>query len=322
MRLTVVVPVFNDWTSFRILVREIDRECASTDRRVSILALDDGSTEAAPETLHELGCLAHLTSIEHIKLALNVGHQRAIAIGLAVALEDQATDALLVMDADGEDRPSDIHHLMAAAVGRDDFAIVAQRGRRTEKLSFKLSYLLYKSFFGLLTGKKINFGNYSLISREYAQRLSMSTDLWNNLPAALMRSRLPIIYLPLDRGKRYSGKSKMNYVSLIVHGLSAISVFSDAIFVRLLIATAFLSMIGLAVILTVVSLRLFTVHATPGWATTVVFGTAIILSQVMFTTLISVLLLLNSRSQKLIIPAMDYKLFISRRRLFPYTACQ
>ncbi|NJN33328.1 MAG: hypothetical protein HC817_02790 [Saprospiraceae bacterium] len=59
--------------------------------------------------------------------------------------------------------------------------------------------------------------------------------LWNNYSASITHGRLPYELLPLDRGKRYFGTSKMNVVSLIVHGLSAISIYLEVVTVRLLL---------------------------------------------------------------------------------------
>ena len=80
----------------------------------------------------------------------------------------QDADAVLVMDGDGEDPPEAIPALLAQAGDRKDFCIVAQRRKRTEKISFKLSYMVYKTVFRLVTGKQISFGNFSLTSISYA----------------------------------------------------------------------------------------------------------------------------------------------------------
>lgn len=315
-KLRIIVPVFNDWRSFRILLRELDRVAAELSVRIFVTAVDDGSTEAPESELHSVADISHLEGAEILHLAGNMGHQRAIAIGLCQAVKDDDFDAVLIMDADGEDPPRMIQRLLQNVENRSEFCIVAQRRKRTESLPFRFSYLLYKATFKLVTGKTINFGNFSLLSRSYARRLVMISDLWNNLPAAILRSRLPIVSVPIDRGSRYADSSRMNFTSLIVHGLSGISVYSDTIFVRLLVLTIFLFIFDVISIATVLTLRLFfPAHATPGWATTVTFGLAIILLQVFFTALSSILMLLNSRVQQLVIPIVDFAAYVDRRQL-------
>jgi hypothetical protein len=185
-----------------------------------------------------------------------------------------------------------------------------------EKISFRISYLVYKGVFRLVTGKEISFGNFSLTSRGYVRRLVMISELWNNLPAAILRSRLPVNKVPIDRGSRYYGSSKMNFISLIVHGLSGISVYADTIFVRLLLLTIFLFAFTTISIGTVLFLRVFhPQYATPGWATTVSFGMVIILTLVFFMTMSSILMLLNSRVQLLVLPIQEYRHYVASKRL-------
>ena len=314
--LCVVVPVYNDWVSLKVLLGRLNEVAKTQATHLFVTVVDDGSIEPMDDSIGDLTALTSLLGIEVVHLAVNVGHQRAIAIGLCVAVEDHNPDAALVMDGDGEDPPESISTLLKNAEGRKDFCIVAQRRRRMEKISFKLSYLLYKGVFRLLTGKEISFGNFSLTSRGYLRRLVMISELWNNLPAAILRSRLPVDKVPTDRGRRYAGSSKMNFVSLIVHGLSGISVYADAIFVRMLLLTIFLVSLAAISITTVLFLRIFhPQYATPGWATTISFGMIIILMQVFFTTISSILMLLNNRVQRLVLPIMEYRPYIASKRL-------
>ena len=68
-------------------------------------------------------------------------------------------------------------------------------------------------------------------------------------------------------------------MSLDVHGLSAMSVYRDAIFVRLLFAMGLIAVLAVFGIVVIVAIRLSTNLATPGWATTVAGDLLIILSQ-------------------------------------------
>lgn len=314
----VVTPVYNDWASFSHLLAELNQVAEHLPFKLYVTAVNDGSSEAPFPALSNLPEFPNLLGVEILHLALNLGHQRAIAVGLCVAADDADADAVIIMDADGEDPPSTIPLLTSLIGDQDDFCFVAQRRKRVETLTFKLSYMVYKACFQLLTGRIINFGNYSIISAGYLQRLVMVSDLWNNLPAAILRSRIPIRPILIDRGRRYTGKSKMNLTSLVVHGFSGISVYADTIFVRLLLLAGMfvgMSAIGVTVLLL---LRIFVpAHATPGWATTVTFGLCIIILQMLFTALSSLLMLLNNRVQRLFLPRVDYLPYLkTRQKLF------
>jgi polyisoprenyl-phosphate glycosyltransferase len=214
------------------------------------------------------------------------------------------------MDGDGEDRPEDALRLVGVHAKKRNSIVVATRQKRSETFSFQLFYFFYKMTFAVLTGRRINFGNFSLIPRQYIRRLVMMPELWNNLPAALIRSCLPLEELPTRRGRRYAGTSKMNYVSLMVFGLSGISVFTDVMFVRMLIMTGCLLAMGTIASSVVIAMRALTTFASPGWATTVAFGFLIVIVQATVSTLTVLLLLLNGRSQRTIIPGLDCKQFI------------
>jgi len=81
MRVAVVIPVYNDWDSLSQLVSELDAVEVPENVRFFLFAVDDGSSE--PPTIEApVDSLHHIQEIEIIGLASNLGHQRAIAIGL------------------------------------------------------------------------------------------------------------------------------------------------------------------------------------------------------------------------------------------------
>ncbi len=315
--LCIVVPVYDDWASFETLVQHLDAVAAGWPFQVFVSAVDDGSSETlGPAARAAISQASHLAGVEVVHLALNLGHQRAIAVGLCAAVKNYDPDAVVVMDSDGEDPPESIGALLAAVGDQAEFCAVAKRRKRTEKLTFKAGYIVYKFIFRLVTGKEINFGNFSLISRRYVRRLVMLPDLWNNLAAALLRSRTKIKRVPVDRGHRYTGTSKMNFISLIVHGFSGISVYAETIFVRLLLLTACLATLTVLALVALAVLRIYLPsHATPGWATTVGFGLIILVVQALFTAITSILMQLNGRVQRLVLPIEDFPMYIESRSL-------
>jgi polyisoprenyl-phosphate glycosyltransferase len=315
-KLRIVTPVHNDWDSLAMLLKDLDALAAALPVQIDVSAINDGSTQPVNIDAGDLATLSHLNTIEIIHLATNIGHQRAIAVGLCVAVEDADCDAILVMDADGEDSPGAIGTLIDCAK-EGDYCVTARRGKRSENLSFRLSYLMYRLLFKLLTGHEIAFGNFSLLSLGYARRLVHVPELWNNLPAAILRSRLPIRAVRVDRARRYAGKSKMNFASLVAHGFSGISVYAETIFARFLILSVGLFFLSISAIIFVLTLRIFfPLYATPGWATTVSFGLSIILVQTISFTLSFILMLFHSRVQMPAIPIANYGIYVDHRQSF------
>jgi hypothetical protein len=215
------------------------------------------------------------------------------------------------MDSDGEDSPADIAALLAAGRNQPDRVILARRTQRCESLLFRLCYRGYKAAFRALTGQRISFGNFSLLPMAAVRRLVHMPELWNNLAACVMRSRLKFVTVPIARGRRYHGASRMKFVGLIVHGLSALSVHIDTIFVRVLLGCGLICTISLVGIVTVAVIRFATDFAIPGWASTMVGDLLIILMQTIVLVVAASLMMLAGRSARPIIPIADARQFVA-----------
>jgi len=220
---------------------------------------------------------------------------------------------VVVMDSDGEDRPADIAALIAAGEQHPERVVFAARTKRTEAVSFRAFYACYKLLFQLLTGREISFGNFALLPIAAVRRLVHMPELWNNLAAAIMRSRLRYMTVPTSRGARYAGHSSMGIVALIVHGLSAMSVYTDAIFVRIMIMASVVGVLSVLGIVAVAAIRFVTDLAIPGWATTVVGDLFIVLMQTAVVMTAVSLTMLAGRSNRPIIPLIDAPSFVARR---------
>jgi polyisoprenyl-phosphate glycosyltransferase len=163
----------------------------------------------------------------------------------------------------------------------------------------------------LLTGKKINFGNFCAIPFKKVNNLVFVSDIWNHFSGGIIRSRLAYTSIDIDRGTRYHGKSKMNFFALVIHGLSAIAVYTDVLAVRILISTFGLITISLIGIFVVTGIRFFTPFAIPGWASFVVLSFLILIFQAFLISLLLLFNVLNYRTQRHFIPALEYKNFIA-----------
>jgi hypothetical protein len=223
-----------------------------------------------------------------------------------------SSDAVVVMDADGEDTPEGLGQLLDAFLGNDPAtAIFAERARRLESLLFRLFYLFYKALHWALTGVTVRVGNFSVLPSRYLDALSVMPELWNHYAAAVFRSRLPLITIPIPRGRRIVGKSKMNFVALVTHGLSAIAVFGDVVGTRLLTASLAAALLAGCGIAAVIAIRLFTDWAIPGWATYSTGLLTIILVQFITIAASFTFTVLSNRTNFSFLPIRDYAPFIA-----------
>ena len=308
--LVIVIPSYNDWESLRLLLPILDRTLVDSQRRTSVLVVDDASTEPLPQNWPGKSFRA-IESVEILHLRCNLGHQRAIALGLYQVHEFLHASAVVIMDADGEDRAEDVATLLAEFdQGGEGSVVFAARTKRMEGLAFRFCYQAYRTVHRMLTGVEVRVGNFSVVSRAALTRLMAASDLWNHYAAAVHRAKLPRRTVPLARGARLAGESKMNLVSLLVHGLTAMSVFSDQVSARLLAASAGFAALALGIVAVTVGVGSLTGLATRGWAIYAI-GTllGLVLQLMTFATLFA-FMIVSRRSSVSFILQRDAPYFI------------
>lgn len=309
-----MAPVFDDAEAAARLLGELHRVFAGTGVELSVLFVDDGS----PVSLTEQLALPAGLRCEVLRLRRNVGHQRAIALGVAYAEEHVQCDALLIMDADGEDRPADALALVARCRALEGRRIVfAERTRRSESALFQGFYRIYQLLHWLLTGVRVRVGNFSVVPAARLRALVTLPALWNHYAAAIFQSRLPREQVPTVRDRRYSGRSKMNFPALVIHGLQAISVFIDVVAVRLLFTVSVLTAgTGglLALALAAVGLGVAWLPVWLPFAAGGFFVTSACLALGCFSLVLG---FLAQRNRLDFIPARDYRLFVEELQQVP-----
>lgn len=277
----IVAPCFNDWDSLRQLLFELEL-LVTPESTYRVVVVDDGSTIAISIDRRE--ALAGSSGIL-LTLNTNLGHQRAIAIGLSYVEEHCAGDFVVGIDSDGEDRPSNVPILTEVAIAHRDCIVLARRTDRAESTKFRIFYLPYKLIFRVLTGHNLDFGNFQIIPFSQVKRLTHSGELWNHFPATVMRSKIVLFKVPTSRSKRYFGSSHMNFVSLVNHGFNAVAVFLDIVFIRLLVFFGALVAIVVTVI-TLISLFAVADNYSKTWSPIGLLGLlSIALIQAIFTIL-------------------------------------
>lgn len=298
-KIAIVTPLFNDWDCLYRLVEDIRKVLSPTqfaDYRI-VVVNDCSSLEVDAVKL-----AGH--PVEIIHLNKNLGHQKSIAIGVSYLNKDSEQDLVVVMDVDGEDKPEHLPILLEEAIqGKANEIVFARRTKRKESFFFKIFYKIYKYIFVFLTGKVINFGNYSVIPKSLLDKVAHISDIWNHYPGGVIRSRLLYKSVGLERGERYTGKSKMNYTSLVIHGLSAVAVYVDTVSVRLLLAVSLLILTAIFGI----SLVFILDYHIPIWGLLLFFG---ILSQAFLSTLILVFTVLSYRVNFNFLPAVHFQDYI------------
>ena len=229
MKIRVLIPLYNDWQSLLKLLEKINHHISDIDHIISIVIVNDGSTEKVPNSFISYSKIDY---IKIINLKENVGHARSIATGLKFILENDNFDYVIPMDSDGEDRPDEIKDLIKKIEPKSDLPIVCERVKRSEGFFFKFCYFLHKLITFTFTGRSIKFGNFTCLPKEVVKNMTNEKATWSSFSGALSKISKLKIGTPSERGTRYFGPSKMSFKNLIVHSLSIIAVFKVNVLVR------------------------------------------------------------------------------------------
>jgi hypothetical protein len=258
-RLIIITPVYEDLDASSRLFEELSELYGDS---VFVVAVDDGSLNQPID--EKILNLADVSGVV-LKLKRNVGHQKAIAIGLSFVSEYVSQhQRIVIMDSDGEDLPSTIDILLNELDLTTIDIALAKRKSRVETLRFKFFYKIYKKLFQILTGRKINFGNFMAMKPLALTRLVSMQELSIHVAGTVIASKLRNSTIAIDRGPRYAGQSKMNFVGLALHGFKALMIFAEDVLVRVGIACAVIATLSVLSASLAIFLKLLG-YASPGW---------------------------------------------------------
>jgi hypothetical protein len=308
-RVAFCIPIYEDWPSAVVLLERLDVVAREEGWDADVLLVDDGSNSGPGEAMRQR--FSSLGRVDVLHLRRNLGHQRAIAIGLTWLHEQARYERIVVMDGDGEDAPEDVPRLLERLDALPtDRVVFAARTRRSEGLTFRLMYRAYRALHRVLTGRKVEVGNFSALPAALLARLVAVSELWNHYAAAVYHARLPTELVPIARGTRIDGSSRMSFVSLATHGLSAMSVFGETIGVRMLVASSVLIAASLAGLVALLALGLDPGTPLPSWS---VLGAGLLVVLISNALLLSagfVFIVLRGRDGARFLPLRDYQYFV------------
>ena len=231
-RIIILIPVFNDWESLKKLLGEINNSIQDIENVLfNCLIINDASTIKQPL----LKKPKNINSIKILNMKENKGHARCNAFGLRYICKKENFEYVILMDGDGEDRPTEIKSLVKKIKEFSDKSVVAKRVKRSEGTFFQFLYRVHKLLTIIFTGKNINFGNYSCLLKSDAKIISNKASLWSSFSGTVKKNLQNLNEIESIRGSRYFGPSQMSLLNLLIHSFSIIAVFKYQVLIRSII---------------------------------------------------------------------------------------
>lgn len=263
MKLSVIIPLFNEGSLVARLIDEVISNVITTGVPFEIVCVDDGSTDDTLQNL--LKAREDRKNVGVISLSRNFGLQAAITAGLDFA----SGDYVVIMDGDFQDPPELIPALFNKITETQADVVSAVRSKRGEKFS-KRFYIrvFHKVFKNVSEGDQVEqAGNFSILSRKAVNAILKFTENNRYFPGIRNFIGFKHEFVEYERPERNEGSAKMSQKKLFALAADAVYSFSKwpikaCLYLGLLGVVVFF----LAIIYTLVSK--FTGLAPFGWSST------------------------------------------------------
>lgn len=223
MKISIILPVFNEEDSILTLVDEIFKVKDLKDEDLEVIFIDDGSTDKTKEKL--ITAAKKYSNIKNIFLVKNFGQTAAITAGIDNAIGD----VLITMDSDLQNDPNDIPKLIKK-LGEGYDVVCGWRKHRKDKF---LSRRLPSKIANIIISKisKVHLNDFGCTLKAFKKDILKGIRLYGEM------HRFIPLYISWNGGKiaeevvnhRYRKHGKSNY------GISrTVSVIVDLIFLKFL----------------------------------------------------------------------------------------
>ena len=205
---TIVIPAYNEAESLPIVIPDIVRNIEKLDSAYRILIIDDGSTDGTAAEISKL--VSKNSKILGEAMPRNLGKAAALKHGFARAAELKS-DIVIMMDADGQDDPTELETLLSRL--DDGFDLVTgARYERNDRFIKRTTSKLYNrttSIMSGVSGKDFNSG-FKVMRIDVAEAVGsmMYGEMHRYLTVIASWFGFRITEVPVTHHKRLLGKSK------------------------------------------------------------------------------------------------------------------
>jgi glycosyltransferase involved in cell wall biosynthesis len=202
-QVSVVLPAFNEKDNLAELVPEATAALRVAGVTFEVVVVDDGSTDGTADLMRELAG----PEVISVRLRRNAGKSAALSAGLARAQGEY----VVLMDADGQDDPSQIPRLLAALDADESVDLVTgRRAVRHDRFVKRTTSRLYNRATSMVTGvegRDFNSG-FKAMRRDLATGLELYGELHRYIPVLAQWRGFRVAEVDVEHQERRHGSSK------------------------------------------------------------------------------------------------------------------
>ena len=222
MKLSLVVPLFNEEQAVKVFYQAVRQEPALRDYTVEIVFINDGSTDRTAENTRAIALVDH--DVVLINLSRNFGKEAALFAGL----EHARGDAVIPMDVDLQDPVEVIPQLLAEWQKGADVVLAKRRDRSTDGYLKRHSASLFYHLLNHIAYPHIeeNVGDFRLMDRKVVDVIKALPEQQLFMKGVLSWAGFDVAIVEYNRAPRVIGQSKFNAWKLWNLALDGITSFS------------------------------------------------------------------------------------------------
>lgn len=204
MLLSVVIPLLNEEENIPLLYQELKEVLDALDDEYEILFIDDGSTDRSLQLLCDLQKKdSHVVVVNFRK---NFGQTAAMAAGFDYALGD----VIITMDADLQNDPKDIPHLLEQIKAGNDVVTGWRFDRKDAFINRRLPSIIANKIISKVTG--VNLHDYGCTLKAFRKEVIKSVKLYGEMhrfiPAIASGMGIDFTEVKVNHRARQFGASK------------------------------------------------------------------------------------------------------------------
>lgn len=222
MKISLVVPVFNEEDAIPIFYQVVRRELTGCD--VEVVFINDGSEDGTENIINVLASSDSL--VKSLSFTRNFGKESALFAGL----EHATGDAIIPIDVDLQDPISVIPSLIERWQAGADVVLAKRTDRSTDGHMKRKTAEWFYRLHNKISSPSIeeNVGDFRLMSREIVENIKMLPERNLFMKGVLSWVGGKVDVVPYTRAERVAGISKFNgwkLWNLAIEGITSFSTF-------------------------------------------------------------------------------------------------
>jgi glycosyltransferase involved in cell wall biosynthesis len=201
-QVSVVLPAYNERPNLAELVPETVDVLHEAGVTFEVVVVDDGSTDGTSELMRE----HQGPDVVYLRLRRNCGKSAALSAGLARCKGEY----VVLMDADGQDDPTEIPRLVAAAEKEGYDLVTGRRAERQDRFVKRTTSRLYNKVTSMVSGvsgRDFNSG-LKVMHRDLATNLELYGELHRYIPVLAQWGGYRTAEIDVRHHERRHGESK------------------------------------------------------------------------------------------------------------------